>query len=161
MINCWRFLCQLFCVQDIPFIVYDIKNDGNCHFRFMDVQNRRLSRVVAIATLLYRDTPVTARRNICNPPPLNEVGKKQKEDQIGGVSYHILHLKNTLAPEDRGKLLDFLMDDQSQYCLGFRRGTTVGENEVWEGWYRADGDFAWPSFIPAQVLKINGDHSIE
>ena len=84
-------------MQDIPFIVYDIKNDGNCHFRFMDVQNRRLSRVVAIATLLYRDTPVTPRRNMCNPPPLNEVGKKQEECKIGGVSFFFAESLDLIA----------------------------------------------------------------
>ena len=113
--------CQFSCVQNIPFIVYDIKDDGRCHFRYMDVQNRRLSRVVATATLLYRGKPVTPRRNRSNPPPWNEVGRKQPEPIKGGVSYHIIRLMNTIAREDHGKMVDLLIDDQSHYCLSFRR----------------------------------------
>ena len=117
----------------------------------------QVSRVVATATLLYRGKPVTPRRNRSNPPPWNEVGRKQPEPIKGGVSYHIIRLMNTIAREDHGKMVDLLIDDQSHYCLGFRRC----RNGVWGGWYRVRGNYAWPSFIPAEELPIHGDHSIQ
>ncbi|KAM0851303.1 hypothetical protein ACQ4PT_052517 [Festuca glaucescens] len=145
---------------DIPTIDFDIGNDGKCHLRFMDVQERRIERVTRTAPFLFYGKPLTAGRNRCNPPPSNEMEKKQSEEALGGVSYHKVCLYNSVDPLYKHKKVNLMMDDNSQYCVGFQSCTVVEGVEVWSQWYKVRGEYGWPSFVLFQPLNIEGDHGV-